>query len=67
MVIGAHVAYYWETTSPASWEVWGYYLSAGMIAWVGIGGVVTAALVILGLDGSVAGLSWGCPRNEYCG
>lgn len=67
MVIGAQIAYYWEGRYPASWEVYGFSLSAGMIAGEGIGGVVTAALVILGLDGSVYGSALGCPGSKYCG
>ncbi|KAG8905045.1 hypothetical protein FRB99_000781 [Tulasnella sp. 403] len=67
MVIGAHIASSWETINPASWEVWGYSLSAGLIAGEGIGGVVIALLVILGLDGSILGSSLGCPGHEYCG
>ncbi|KAG9032075.1 hypothetical protein FRB95_001936 [Tulasnella sp. JGI-2019a] len=67
MVIGAHIAYYWEGRYPASWEIWGYSLSAGLIAGEGIGGVVTALLVILGLDGGVYGSAIGCPGSRYCG
>lgn len=67
MVIGAHVAYYWEGKDPLGWEIWGYSLSAGLIAGEGIGGMLTAVLVILGIDGSVLGVTWGCPAGEYCG
>jgi len=67
MVIGAHIAGHWEESDPISWDVWGYSLSAGLISGEGIGGVVTALLVILGLDGSVLGSSAGCPGHQYCG
>ncbi|KAG8889581.1 hypothetical protein FRB98_003643 [Tulasnella sp. 332] len=67
MVIGAHIAHYWEGRYPAGWEIWGYSLSAGLIAGEGIGGVVTALMVILGLDGGVYGSAIGCPGLQYCG
>ncbi|KAG8897077.1 hypothetical protein FRC00_004844 [Tulasnella sp. 408] len=67
MVIGAHIAQYWESTAPASWEIWGYSLSAGLIAGEGIGGMVTAILVVLNLDGKALGTGWGCPQGIYCG
>ncbi|KAG8919255.1 hypothetical protein FRC01_001378 [Tulasnella sp. 417] len=67
MVLGAHIAQYWESTAPASWEIWGYSLSAGLIAGEGIGGMVTAILVVLNLDGKALGTGWGCPQGVYCG
>lgn len=67
MVIGAHIAQYWESTAPVSWEVWGYSLSAGLIAGEGIGGMVTAVLVVLNLDGKALGTGLGCPQGIYCG
>lgn len=67
MVIGAYIAQYWENRNPASWEVWGYSLSAGLIAGEGIGGVLTAVLVVLGLDGNALGSAIGCPGHQYCG
>lgn len=67
MSVGAVIAMIWERKRPASWEVWGFALAAGMIAGEGIGGVLTALLVIVGVDGSVYGSSVGCLLNEYCG
>ncbi|KAL8281203.1 hypothetical protein RQP46_006237 [Phenoliferia psychrophenolica] len=64
---GALIAYFWERRRPTSWEVWGFALAAGMIAGEGIAGVITAGLVIGGVDGSVYGSGIGCPLNEYCG
>ncbi|KAG8925932.1 hypothetical protein FRC02_009309 [Tulasnella sp. 418] len=67
MVIGAHVAQFWSNRFPASWEVWGFALTAGMIAGEGLGGVLTALLVIVKADGATHGSPVACPLKEYCG
>ncbi|KAL8281027.1 hypothetical protein RQP46_006706 [Phenoliferia psychrophenolica] len=67
VTVGAAIAYGWQRRSPTSWEIYGFALSAGMIAGEGIAGVITAILVIAGVDGSVYGSAVGCPLNSYCG
>jgi uncharacterized oligopeptide transporter (OPT) family protein len=67
MVIGAHVAYLWAAKRPKSWEVWGFALSAGLVAGEGMAGVLTALLTIVKADGSVYGSAVACPENSYCG
>lgn len=67
MAVGSVTAMIWERRRPASWEIWGFALAAGMIAGEGIGGVITALLVILKVDGKVYGSPVGCIVNEYCG
>lgn len=67
MVVGAHLAYTWGSRWPKSWEIWGFALSAGMIAGEGMGGVVAALFTILKIDGSIHGSAVACPVNEYCG
>ncbi|CED85432.1 Oligopeptide transporter, OPT superfamily [Phaffia rhodozyma] len=67
MSVGCIIAMIWERRRPATWEIWGFALAAGMIAGEGIGGVITALLVILNIDGSKYGTAVGCILNEYCG
>ncbi|CAE6526473.1 unnamed protein product, partial [Rhizoctonia solani] len=47
MIIGAHVAYTWESRRPKSAEIWVFALAAGLIAGEGMGGVLTALLTIV--------------------
>ncbi|KAI9011102.1 OPT oligopeptide transporter protein-domain-containing protein, partial [Gaertneriomyces semiglobifer] len=42
MVLGALIMTVWEAKSPASWAVWGFALSSGLIAGEGLGGLVQA-------------------------
>ena len=67
MSVGAIIALLWQKRSASSWEVWGFALAAGLIAGEGIGGVITAAFVIGGIDGGVYGSAVGCPGFSYCG
>jgi len=67
MVIGAHVAYSWDKKWPKKWEIWGFALSAGLVAGEGMSGVLTALLVIVGAGGEKWGSAVGCPGFEYCG
>ena len=60
MVLGAHVAYAWAARRPASWEVWGFALAAGLVAGEGMVGVPTALLTVAKVDGSIY-------RCTYCG
>lgn len=67
MVVGAHIAYTWGRRWPKSWEIWGFALSAGLIAGEGMGGVMTALFTIVKIDGSIYGSAVACPAGEYCG
>ncbi|KAG8809316.1 hypothetical protein FRC17_003499 [Serendipita sp. 399] len=67
MVVGAHVAYTWARRWPKSWEIWGFALSAGLVAGEGMGGVLTALLTIVKADGSYYGSPVACPAKTYCG
>jgi uncharacterized oligopeptide transporter (OPT) family protein len=67
MVFGAHLAQVWAKRWPASWEIWGFALSAGLVAGEGMGGVVTAMLTILKIDGAVYGSAVACPLGVPCG
>lgn len=67
MVIGAHVAYTWGRRWPKSWEIWGFALSAGLVAGEGMGGVLTALFTIVKIDGSYYGSAVACPAKQYCG
>ena len=67
MIVGASVAYLWAAKRPKSWEVWGFALSAGLIAGEGMAGVLTAFLTIAKADGSVYGSAVACPENNFCG
>ncbi|KAG8760977.1 hypothetical protein FRC14_000578 [Serendipita sp. 396] len=67
MVVGAHLAYTWARRWPKSWEIWGFALSAGLVAGEGMGGVLTALLTIVKADGSYYGSAVACPAKEYCG
>ena len=67
MVFGAHVAQIWAKRWPAKWEIWGFALSAGLVAGEGMGGVVTALLTILKIDGAIYGSAVACPAGVFCG
>lgn len=67
MVIGAHLAHTWAKRWPKTWEIWGFALSAGMIAGEGMGGVMTALFTILKIDGGEYGSAVACPAGLYCG
>lgn len=67
MVFGAHLAQVWAKRWPVRWEIWGFALSAGLVAGEGMGGVVTALLTILKIDGNTYGSAVACPAAQYCG
>jgi len=67
MVFGAHVAQIWGERWPKSWEIWGFALSAGLVAGEGMGGVATTLLTILKIDGSIYGSAAACPLGVPCG
>jgi len=67
MIVGAHVAYAWESRRPKSAEIWIFALAAGLIAGEGMGGVLSALLTIVKADGGLYGSAVACPGYEYCG
>jgi uncharacterized oligopeptide transporter (OPT) family protein len=67
MVVGAHAAQIWAKRWPKKWEVWGFALSAGLVAGEGMAGVLTALFTIVKIDGSLYGSAIACPVKEYCG
>jgi len=62
MCIGALVSWHWSRRNKRSWEMYGYAIAAGGMAGEGLGGVVNAVLMILGIGGGT-GLTWGCPAG----
>lgn len=67
MIIGATGNYFWERRSPATFDMYGFALAAGLVAGEGIGGVMNAILAVAGVDGGHYGTSIGCPGFEFCG
>ena len=64
MVIGAVVAYVWARKSKRTWELYGHACAAGFMSGEGIGGVLNAGLVTMGLDGTRLGTQIGCPGGQ---
>jgi uncharacterized oligopeptide transporter (OPT) family protein len=64
MLIGAGSAWIWSKKSPRSFEMFRYAVSAGFMAGEGIGGVINAALTILGVDGDTFGSQVLCPGGR---
>jgi len=67
MAFGSTFNYFWQVRNPASYEMYMFALSAGMLAGEGLGGVFQALLAVIGVDGSHYGTAIGCPGNEFCG
>jgi uncharacterized oligopeptide transporter (OPT) family protein len=63
-LIGAVVADAWARLSPRRFEAYGFAVAAGLLAGEGVGGVANAVLAIIGIEGRVLGLSWGCPAGQ---
>jgi uncharacterized oligopeptide transporter (OPT) family protein len=61
ILIGALVAWYWTKVDNNSFQMFGYAVAAGGIAGEGIGGVLNAAIHIMGFGGEVYGTGIGCP------
>ena len=62
MCIGALVSWRWSRRNQRSWQMYGYAVAAGGIAGEGLGGVVNAVLMIIGIGGK--SLTWGCPAGK---
>ena len=67
MAFGSLFAYLWAKKSPKSYDMYGFALSAGMLAGEGLGGVMQALLNVAGVMGEGYGLAVGCPLNQFCG
>jgi len=67
MAVGAIFAYVWSKRNPATFDMFGYTIAAGMMAGEGFGGVINAIFEIAGYGSSVYGLATGCPGNVFCG
>jgi uncharacterized oligopeptide transporter (OPT) family protein len=67
MFFGSIFAWRWIRRNPKSYDMYGFAISAGMIAGEGLGGVFQALLSIAGVSGEVYGLTVGCPLNYFCG
>ncbi|TQN67267.1 putative metal-nicotianamine transporter YSL5 [Colletotrichum shisoi] len=63
--VGAIIALVWRKWKPASFEIYGYAIAAGMIAGEGMGGVIGAALQLGNVSGDRYGtLGLACPLEE---
>lgn len=67
MAIGSTFCYFWQRRNPASYDMYMFAVSAGLLAGEGLGGVFQALLAIIGVDGGKFGTTIGCPGFEYCG
>ncbi|KAG5643400.1 hypothetical protein DXG03_000978 [Asterophora parasitica] len=67
MAFGSVFNFFWIKNSPASYDMYMFALSAGLLAGEGLGGVFQAVLAIAGVDGGEYGTAIGCPGFEFCG
>lgn len=67
MAAGSVYCYLWQKRNPASYDMYMFAVSAGMLAGEGLGGVFQALLAIIGVDGGKFGTAIGCPGFEFCG
>jgi uncharacterized oligopeptide transporter (OPT) family protein len=67
MAFGSVFNYFWMKRNPASYDMYMFAVSAGMLAGEGLGGVLLALLAVVGVDGSIFGTAIGCPGGEFCG
>jgi OPT family oligopeptide transporter len=65
MVMGSGLAYIWAKKNPASFDMYGYAIAAGLIAGEGIGGVINALFQVAGISGDKYGTNIACPL-DYC-
>ncbi|OTA93878.1 hypothetical protein M434DRAFT_284274 [Hypoxylon sp. CO27-5] len=64
MTIGASIAWAWHSHSPRTFATFGSAVAAGFMAGEGIGGVINAALTILGVDFDKIGTTFLCPAGS---
>ncbi|KAG8821599.1 hypothetical protein FRC17_009780 [Serendipita sp. 399] len=67
MAFGSTFAWFWLRKSPKTYDMYGFAVSAGMLAGEGLGGVFQALLNVAGVMGPKYGIAVGCPLNEFCG
>ncbi|CCA76487.1 related to permeases-unknown function [Serendipita indica DSM 11827] len=67
MAFGSLFAYIWAKKAPKNYDMYGFAISAGMLAGEGLGGVMQALLNVAGVMGEGYGLAVGCPLNQFCG
>ena len=53
MAVGSLFAYFWLKKNPKSYDMYGFAVSAGLIAGEGLGGVFQALLAVAGVGGYV--------------
>ena len=64
MLMGAILSAVWQKRNADAFAMYGYAVAAGLMAGEGIGGVINAALQILGLSGDVWGTQVLCPGGK---
>ncbi|RDB27912.1 hypothetical protein Hypma_002189 [Hypsizygus marmoreus] len=67
MAVGSTINFFWLRRSPASFDMYMFAISAGLLAGEGLGGVFQALLAVIGVDGGKYGTAIGCPGLEFCG
>ncbi|KAJ3564039.1 hypothetical protein NP233_g8551 [Leucocoprinus birnbaumii] len=67
MAAGSIYCYLWKKRNPASYDMYMFAISAGLLAGEGLGGVFQALLAVIGVDGGKFGTAIGCPGFEFCG
>ncbi|KAF5356770.1 hypothetical protein D9756_006705 [Leucocoprinus leucothites] len=67
MAAGSVYCYLWQKRNPASYDMYMFAVSAGLLAGEGLGGVFQALLAVIGVDGGKFGTAIGCPGFEFCG
>lgn len=67
MGFGSLFAWYWLKKYPKNYDMYGFAVSAGMLAGEGLGGVFQALLTVAGVMGEDYGITVGCPLNAFCG
>ena len=60
---GSLMNYFWALRSPASYDMYMFALSAGMLAGEGLGGVLQALLAVAKVDGSREWFFFACGCN----
>lgn len=53
MAVTSIAAYYWKQRRPTQYDIYAFPIAAGGMAGEGLGGVLNALFVIVGIDGSV--------------
>ncbi|TFK64265.1 OPT oligopeptide transporter [Pluteus cervinus] len=67
MAAGSIYTWNWHRRNPASYDMYMFAVSAGLLAGEGLGGVFQALLAVVGVDGGSFGTAIGCPGFGFCG